>query len=294
MSLVFALRGAAAVMVLATFAGGLPTVVRVGLAIAAGLWTSVIAAGPVPDDVAVWAVAARELVIGATLGILAAVPLLAAQTAGKLVDRASPLRDGPYAAVFGLLGAAVFAHHVLDMRAIDELRFALLAACIALYNVVAWAFFRRYRDPAARPRVLPFLLAVTYGAVLCDFLALTALEQRGFQVFNNRGGCTQCHRGPLFTDNRFLNIGVRPILEDRGRAVVTNQPRDEGAFKVPGLRNVGLRAPYFHNGGMATLEEVVDFYDRGGDHHVNQSPQIVPLGLTSEEKTALVAFLEKT
>jgi signal transduction histidine kinase len=78
------------------------------------------------------------------------------------------------AVALAVLAGAVFARHVLEMRAIDELRFALLAACIALYNVVAWAFFRRYRDPAVRPRVLRFLLAVTYGAVLCDFLALTA------------------------------------------------------------------------------------------------------------------------
>jgi len=78
------------------------------------------------------------------------------------------------AVVAAILAAALFARRVLGMDAIDEVRFAILAAGIALYDVVAWVFFRSYRDPTARPRALPILLAVTYGAVVLDFLALTA------------------------------------------------------------------------------------------------------------------------
>lgn len=105
--LVLAARGTAAVLVVATLAGGLPRLVLLGLAITVGLWTATLA--PVPPDVAVWwLVLARELVIGATLGVLAAVPLLATAMAGRLVDLAASPQPGPYGALFALLAAAVF------------------------------------------------------------------------------------------------------------------------------------------------------------------------------------------
>ena len=72
-----------------------------------------------------------------------------------------------------LLAAALFARHALSMEALQVRSFAVLAACIALYNTVAWAFFRRYRHPGVPAEVFPRLLAVTYGAVVLDFLALT-------------------------------------------------------------------------------------------------------------------------
>lgn len=122
--------------------------------------------------------------------------------------------------------------------------------------------------------------------------ALTPQQNQGRQIFNGAGRCNLCHVGPLFTDHVFRNIGVRPLAEDLGRGAITGVPQDNGRFKTPGLRNVGLRAPYFHNGGMQTLEEVVDFYDRGGDFGQNQSPLIIPLGLSPPQKNALVAFLE--
>lgn len=128
--------------------------------------------------------------------------------------------------------------------------------------------------------------------------ALTPQQQRGLQTFNGPGRCNVCHNGPLLngaltpTGNRFFNIGVRPSNEDLGRFVVTNQPQDRGAFKVPTLRNVGLRAPYFHDGSKATLIEVVDFYNRGGDFRQDQTPLIVPLGLSPGQRADLVAFLQ--
>ncbi|HET7500963.1 MAG TPA: flagellar biosynthetic protein FliR [Kofleriaceae bacterium] len=110
-TLVLALRGAAAVAVLSTLAGGLPRIVQAGLAVAVGLWAALLAGQalpPVPDG-GVWAVAARELVIGATIGVIAALPLLAAAMAGRLVERSSGARTrGPYGALFGILAAAVF------------------------------------------------------------------------------------------------------------------------------------------------------------------------------------------
>ena len=128
-------------------------------------------------------------------------------------------------------------------------------------------------------------------------------------------------------DNGFFNIGVRPVTDDPGlggndglsgngqgnplsearlaqlgkfQALLGENPPilspplspnetvfADGAFKAPGLRNVELTAPYFHNGGQATLEQVIDFYNRGGDFGV-----LPPLNLSSEEKQQLVAFLK--
>lgn len=126
-------------------------------------------------------------------------------------------------------------------------------------------------------------------------------------------------------DNGFYNIGVRPTKEDLGvgdkdpfgnplsesrlaQQGKFNDPNLEppvspnervaadGAFKTPGLRNVELTAPYFHNGGQLTLRQVVDFYNRGGDFHEqnidNLDPDIENLGLSNEEKDALVAFMK--
>lgn len=110
--LILALRGAAAVAVLTTLAGGLPSIVRLGLAAMFGLWSMLAAGATVPDDGGLL-IAARELVIGATLGIVAAVPLLAARVAGQLVDlvafgtHARGAR-GPYSTLFAVLAAAVF------------------------------------------------------------------------------------------------------------------------------------------------------------------------------------------
>jgi flagellar biosynthesis protein FliR len=120
-TLVLALRGAAAIGVLGTLAGGVPRVVLAGLAITVGLWTALVAGTPVIDGQLV-IVAARELVVGATIGVIAAVPLLATQAAGRLVDLAAGSR-GPYGTLFGVLAAAVFVAidgHVAVVAAITD------------------------------------------------------------------------------------------------------------------------------------------------------------------------------
>jgi len=124
-----------------------------------------------------------------------------------------------------------------------------------------------------------------------DTSALTPQEQHGKIVFEQLGLCTLCHASPTFARARFSDIGVRPLGEDRGRYAVTLQSRDDNTFKVPSLRNVGLRAPYFHNGSKATLEEVVDFYARGGDFPANPFLGIQPFGMTPQDRDALIAFL---
>ena len=121
--------------------------------------------------------------------------------------------------------------------------------------------------------------------------AMTQQEHRGFQLFTGPARCAVCHAPPTFAGPGFANIGVRPIAEDRGRAEVTNAPQDQGAFKIQQLRNVAQRAPFFHNGGKATLEEVVEFYSRAGDFHVNQDQRIQPFQLLPGDRDAIVAFL---
>jgi cytochrome c peroxidase len=132
-----------------------------------------------------------------------------------------------------------------------------------------------------------------FDAAVSGIAPLPPAEARGQNVFNNQGRCNTCHAGTLFTDNQFHNIGLRPQTEDPGRFNVTGNANNLGEFRTVSLRNVGLRAPYFHNGRFATLEEVVDFYNRGGDFDAPNIDRnrIRPLGLSAQQRADLVAFL---
>jgi cytochrome c peroxidase len=120
---------------------------------------------------------------------------------------------------------------------------------------------------------------------------LPADAARGQNVFNGAGRCNTCHTGTLFSDNQFHNVGLRPQTEDPGRFAVTNNAGNLGEFRTPSLRNVGLRAPYFHTGQFSTLEQVVDFYNRGGGDFPAPNLAIRPLGLSAQQRADLVAFL---
>ncbi len=122
--------------------------------------------------------------------------------------------------------------------------------------------------------------------------ALTTLEVEGLDLFRSLN-CDTCHRGVLTADTQFHNTGVRPNAEDEGRFGVTGVEDDRGKFRTPSLRNVKLRSPFMHSGQFDTIEEVVDFYDRGGDFDApNKSPLLVPLNLSAKEKLTLAAFLK--
>jgi cytochrome c peroxidase len=162
-----------------------------------------------------------------------------------------------------------------------------------------------------------------------DESTLDAQEQQGFQVFMGKGRCATCHlvgeKYALFTDHKFHNTGLgwertmfpernsykvqlapgifvnvmgsllksfEPPQPDVGRYEVTIDPKDRWAYKTPILRNVALTAPYMHDGSLATLEDVVEFYDKGGIDNENKSPLLVPLKLDAHERTALVAFMK--
>ncbi len=79
---------------------------------------------------------------------------------------------------------------------------------------------------------------------------------------------------------------------DVGRFEVTENPEDSWRYKTPSLRNLVVSAPYMHDGSLSTLEDVVEFYDKGGDENPSLDPLMTPLGLTAQEKDALVAFLK--
>jgi cytochrome c peroxidase len=124
-----------------------------------------------------------------------------------------------------------------------------------------------------------------------DSLALTPAAIRGRALFLARANCTACHTGPYLTDERFHNTGVSWGRGDAGRETVTRDPADRGRFRTPSLRDVELTAPYMHDGSVRTLEEVVEFYDRGGGQNPSLDHRIRPLGLTPQERADLVAFL---
>ncbi len=124
---------------------------------------------------------------------------------------------------------------------------------------------------------------------------LTPEETEGVVVFRGKGNCTVCHAGPNFTDELFHNTGVAwrgGRLADPGRFTVSGRPYDRGAFKTPTLRDVARTAPYMHDGSVATLEDVIEFYDRGGRRNPQLDANIGPLQLSAAEKKALVAFLK--
>jgi cytochrome c peroxidase len=127
-----------------------------------------------------------------------------------------------------------------------------------------------------------------------DLQALNASERHGLWLYESRGRCWRCHTGPNFTDEDFHNTGVSwgKTPADLGRYTVTKKDPDRGRFKTPTLRGLALTAPYMHDGSLATLEEVVEFYSRGGQKNVYLDPAIGPLELSKTDVADLVAFLK--
>ncbi|HET7752436.1 MAG TPA: cytochrome c peroxidase [Anaeromyxobacteraceae bacterium] len=135
-----------------------------------------------------------------------------------------------------------------------------------------------------------------------DETALSALAQEGRDLFFGAARCNACHLGPNFSDSKFHNLGVgfewRPLraaldsFADPGRFAVTKVEKDLGAFKTPTLRDVTRRAPYMHDGSVATLEEAVFFYVRGGNQNPWLAPEMDEVRLAPWQVGAVVAFLE--
>jgi cytochrome c peroxidase len=125
-----------------------------------------------------------------------------------------------------------------------------------------------------------------------DENAIGDAAKRGFDIFNGKGNCAECHSGWAFTDSSFHDIGVG-TGKDIGRGkLFPKSTALQYAFKTPTLRDVARRAPYMHDGSVATLREVIDLYDRGGIDRPSRSEHIKPLHLTASEKADLIAFLK--
>jgi cytochrome c peroxidase len=124
--------------------------------------------------------------------------------------------------------------------------------------------------------------------------AMSPAQVRGMNVFVNKAKCDQCHEGANFTLNAYHNLGVGTDKPepDVGRFAVSKDPRDWGAFKTPTLREIEHTGPYMHDGSLQTLEEVVEYYDKGGVKNKNLDPAIKPLHLTDQDKKDVVAFLK--
>ncbi|QOY34120.1 cytochrome-c peroxidase [Anaerobacillus isosaccharinicus] len=120
--------------------------------------------------------------------------------------------------------------------------------------------------------------------------ALNEQEIRGLDLFAGKASCITCHQGENLSDNQFHNIGI--VRDSEGRKAVTGNDADLGAIRTPGLYGLTHTAPFMSDGSIATVEEVVEYYNRGGDLHPNKSGLINPLNLSAEEQADLVAFLK--
>jgi cytochrome c peroxidase len=118
--------------------------------------------------------------------------------------------------------------------------------------------------------------------------------QSGWEIFSKELYCTKCHTPPLFTNLKVENNGLYSNYKnrvDKGRFRINGDSSEIGSFKVPTLRNISLTAPYMHDGSLKSIEDVLEFYSKGGNRNVNQNPTIQPFILTKEKKRDLKAFL---
>ncbi len=137
-------------------------------------------------------------------------------------------------------------------------------------------------------------LYARYETALKGSSSMSESAKRGRDLFfSDRVGCTACHAGANFTDELYHNLGVGMDAEkpDLGRYEVTKKEEDKGAFKTPTLRNVVLSAPYMHDGSQDSLEEVVEWYNKGGHPNPYLSDKVKKLDLTEQESKDLVAFM---
>ncbi len=172
----------------------------------------------------------------------------------------------------------------------------------------------------ARSALQEFLKSITSSGAPFDTGEMSEAAKRGYVNFRGKAGCTSCHSGDRFTDDLPHNTGVpgnpdiwsdplrhqtyvayakfmgvenyMNVREDLGAYVRDHKEGSKRTFMTPTLRELAYTAPYMHNGTLATLEDVVEFYDQGGGDDPNKDPRLKPLGLTRGEKAELVEFLK--
>lgn len=124
-----------------------------------------------------------------------------------------------------------------------------------------------------------------------DDAALDPAAKRGEDLFFGKAACFHCHPPGALTNDGFFNNGTYVDGGDVGRQAITGRSGDLGKFKVPGLRNVAVSAPYMHDGSLATLEDVIEQYDHGGRDKASTDALIEPLALSDDEKKDVLSFL---
>ncbi|MEM8647710.1 MAG: cytochrome c peroxidase [Pseudomonadota bacterium] len=172
----------------------------------------------------------------------------------------------------------------------------------------------------ARSAIQEFLKSITSSGAPFDTGDLSDSASKGFELFKGKAGCAQCHSGPRFTDDKPNNIGVPEnpgiwsdpdrhvtfvtyakfmgienymnVRRDLGAFIRDHKQESAGTFMTPTLRELTYTAPYMHNGMLATLEDVVAFYNRGGGNAANKDKRLHPLNLSAEEQGNLVDFLK--
>ena len=182
-----------------------------------------------------------------------------------------------------------------------------------------------YGEPSngsIRKAIPEYLATLTSRGSAFDTGTMSDEAQAGFELFTGKAGCSSCHNGVLFSDDQAHNTGVPEnpdIWSDPARHITfvtfatfmgienyMNIRRDVGAhirshksdgsdigkFMTPSLRELTYTAPYMHNGMMATLENVVAFYNAGGGDDPNKDERLKPLGLDWQEQANLVTFLQ--
>jgi cytochrome c peroxidase len=166
-----------------------------------------------------------------------------------------------------------------------------------VYQKMAQKAYRREMDPFVITRALSTFQRTLissespYDLSLRMKYVLGASEERGRKLFFKQLHCTKCHNGFNFTDFSTQNNGLYEVYADSGRMRVSKLESDRDRFKVPTLRNIGLTAPYMHDGSLKTLEEVIRHYESGGKANKNKSQHLLPFQLTNEERQSLIDFL---
>ena len=189
----------------------------------------------------------------------------------------------------------------------DEMGSSPLEVERALHAIPGYApfFERAYGDAAVRYDRVAMAIA-TYERTLVsansaydrylagDKSALTKSQKAGLEFFNHKGECAECHSGANLTDERYSNTGVGfdNRQPDAGRKTVTGRKSDNGRFKTPTLRDVARRGPYMHDGSLKTLDEVLEFYAKGGVMNQQLDMRITRFYMDERTKRDLHSFLD--
>ncbi len=187
-----------------------------------------------------------------------------------------------------------------------------VASAIAADPSYGDLFQTAFGDPEITPVRIGFAIATYERTLVPDQTpwdafaagnnnALTPQQRQGWDIFRNNGSrCDDCHRPPMFTDNNFHNLGLRPAAEDEGRRAVTGNQGDFGDMKTPSLRNIALRTTLMHTGGIIDIADALDFYTEanGHQHFTADQDGIPPNGapldsirIPRDARVALIDFL---